>query len=235
MNSDLIVENVTAGYGAGLVLQGVDLAVPAGTVVALLGRNGMGKSTLLNGIMGLTPVTSGSIRVGGVELAGAETHRIARHGVAIVPQGRRMFAALTVDETLSVACRRHAGAWSTDRVLELMPGLARRRNVSSGQLSGGEQQMLSIGRALLGQPRVLLLDEPSDGLAPAVVAQVRDVVATLSGAGLTVLLVEQDLRTAFEVSDTIHVMAKGRIVHQASTAEFRADAATAHELLGIGA
>ena len=184
-------------------------------------------------LMGLVPVTSGSIRLGGVELSGERTHVIARHGVALVPQGRRVWAPLTVAEHLTLAAGKRRGSWTVERVLELLPRLAERYRHRAGQLSGGEQQMLTLARALLTNPRLVLMDEPSEGLAPAVVDQVADVVTALRGEGVAVLLVEQDLHLAFAVSDEIAVMDRGRIVHRATTSAFRNDPDTAHRLLGV--
>jgi branched-chain amino acid transport system ATP-binding protein len=212
--------------------------VPTGGVVALLGRNGAGKTTFVHTVMGMLKPYSGSIRVGGRELAGAAAHNVARHGVAIVPQGRRVFAPLTVEENLRIASRRGGGprthAWTPMRIYELMPGLAARRTHRGDQLSGGEQQMLAIGRALLQNPRLLLLDEPSDGLAPTVVEQVAELLEDLRGEGITAVLVEQDLHLAVRLADEVAVMQKGRIVYRTSTADFRRDRDRAHTLLGVG-
>jgi branched-chain amino acid transport system ATP-binding protein len=235
MTSDLLsVRNLRAGYAGTTVLDGVDLAVPAGGVVALLGRNGAGKSTLVHTVMGMHRPYAGSVRIAGVEVAGAPAHRVARRGVAIVPQGRRVFAPLTVEENLRIAARRRPGAWTVPRVLELMPRLAERRANRGDQLSGGEQQMLAIGRALLANPRLLLLDEPSDGLAPAVVVQVATILTALRAEGIATLLVEQNLRLAFQLADEVAVIRKGRIVHRSSTIDFRRDRQRAHALLGVG-
>ncbi|UUU20510.1 ABC transporter ATP-binding protein [Streptomyces sp. DSM 40750] len=242
----LSVRDLRAGYAGTTVLDGVDFHLPAGAVVALLGRNGVGKSTFVHAVMGMLRPSSGSIRVDGRELAGAAAHTVARSGVAIVPQGRRVFAPLTVEENLRIAtpgsrrtgrARRTGsspGAWTPERVYELMPRLAERRTHRGDQLSGGEQQMLAIGRALLRNPRLLLLDEPSDGLAPTVVDLIAEVLEGLRGEGIAAVLVEQDLHLAFRLADEVAVMRKGRIVHRSSTAEFRGDRERAHGLLGVG-
>ncbi|MFB4284131.1 MULTISPECIES: ABC transporter ATP-binding protein [unclassified Nonomuraea] len=234
MTDVLTVRELRAGYAGTTVLDGVDLTVPEGGVVALLGRNGAGKTTFVHTVMGLLKPYSGSVRVGDRELAGAAAHTVARSGVAIVPQGRRVFAPLTVAETLGLAARRGRPAWTVERVYELMPRLAERRAHRGDQLSGGEQQMLAIGRALLRAPRLLLLDEPSDGLAPAVVDHVAGLLEGLRGEGIAIVLVEQDLHLAFRLADEVAVMQKGRIVHRGSTADFRADRTRAHALLGVG-
>jgi branched-chain amino acid transport system ATP-binding protein len=230
----LEVEGLRAGYGGSMVLHGVDLTVAEGRAVALLGRNGVGKSTFLAAVMGLLRPTAGSVRLGGRELAGRPANVVARAGVALVPQGRRVFADLTVDQNLQVAAgRRAAGPWTPERVHQVLPQLAERRRHRADQLSGGEQQMLAIARALLLNPRLLLLDEPSDGLAPTVVARVGELLAGLRDQGMAVLLVEQDLRAAFTVADEVAVMRKGEIVHRAPTPQFRANPALAARLLGV--
>ncbi|WP_206664030.1 ABC transporter ATP-binding protein [Thermomonospora catenispora] len=233
MTDLLTVSGLRAGYAGGTVLDGVDLTVPAGSVVALLGRNGVGKTTFVHTVMGMLRPYSGSVRLGGRELAGAPAHVVARAGAAIVPQGRRVFAPLTVEENLQIAAPRRGGPWTVERVYELMPRLAERRANRGDQLSGGEQQMLAIGRVLLRAPRLLLLDEPSDGLAPAVVDQIAGVLERLCAEGISAVLVEQDLHLAFRLADKVAVMRKGRIVHRGPTAEFRSDRRRAHALLGV--
>lgn len=229
----LRVESLVAGYEGSRVLDEVSFEVSPGETVALLGRNGVGKTTLLESVMGMVRPTSGLVLVDGSDLRGRAPSVLSRAGVAIVPQGRRIFAPLTVDDNLRIAQRKD-GDWSIDEIFGLMPRLAERRRNYGDQLSGGEQQMLSIGRALLSSPKLLLLDEPSDGLAPAVVEQIRSVIRDLAARGLAMLLVEQDLRLAFDVADRVLVMAKGQIVHRGSTADFRSDGARARSLLGIG-
>jgi branched-chain amino acid transport system ATP-binding protein len=231
--SFLQVRGLVSGYDRGTVLHGVDLDLAAGSVLGLLGRNGVGKSTLLMTLAGLVPVTSGSVRLGGAELAGLRPDRIARAGVALVPQGRRVWATLTVGEHLVLSSGRRPGTWTVDAVLDLLPRLAERRRQYAGELSGGEQQMLAVARALLTNPRLVLLDEPSDGLAPAIVEQIAGVITTMRAEGVAVLLVEQDLHLVFGVADEIAVMAKGALVHRVPTAEFRRDPDTAHRLLGV--
>jgi branched-chain amino acid transport system ATP-binding protein len=230
----LEVRGLRSGYQGGVVLDGVDLDLAEGSVLAVLGRNGVGKSTLVSTLMGLLRPYGGSVRLAGEEIAGAPTDRIARRGVGLVPQGRRVFAPLTVSEHLAVAARRGRGPWDRERVLDLLPRLGERLGHRGDQLSGGEQQMLAIARALLTNPRLLLLDEPSDGLAPAVVAQVGEVVRSLRDDGMSVLLVEQDLRLAFSVAEHVAVVQKGVVAAYCPTAEFRSRPDLARSLLGVG-
>lgn len=228
------VRELRSGYAGGLVLDGVDLELDAGGVVAVLGRNGVGKTTLVSTVMGLVRPYGGSVTVDGRELAGARVDVIARAGVGIVPQGRRVFAPLTVAEHLAIASRRPAtGPWTRARVLDLLPRLGERLGHRGDELSGGEQQMLAIARALLGNPRLLLLDEPSDGLAPAVVAQVGEVIREVGAQGVSVVLVEQNLGLALSVAQDVAVMRKGRIVHRAPCAEFAARPEERRRLLGV--
>jgi branched-chain amino acid transport system ATP-binding protein len=231
--SALEIRGLVAGYDRSTVLDGVDLEVDAGAALALLGRNGAGKSTLIMTIAGLVTPSAGTIELDGQPLAGLRPDQIGRAGVALVPQGRRVWATLTVAEHLALAAGRRRGTWTVDGVLDLLPRLAERRAQLAGKLSGGEQQMLAIARALLTNPRLVLMDEPSDGLAPAIVDQVGAVIATMRAEGVAVLLVEQDLHLAFGAADDVAVLDRGRIVHRSSTAEFRADPTTAHRLLGV--
>jgi branched-chain amino acid transport system ATP-binding protein len=229
----LRISGLRSGYAGSTVLHGVDLAVGEREVVALLGRNGVGKTTLVSTVMGLLRPYAGSVQVNGHEYAGKRPDVIARAGVALVPQGRRVFAPLTVGEHLAIASR-GSGGWTRDSVLDLLPRLGERLRHRGDQLSGGEQQMLAIGRALLANPRLLLLDEPSDGLAPAVVNQVGEVVRSICDTGVSVLVVEQNLRLAFSVAHRVAVMAKGEVVLDTTTEDFRSDAARAQSLLGVG-
>ena len=230
----LATRGLVSGYAGSRVLHEVDVELPEGGVLAVLGRNGVGKSTLVSTIMGLVRPMAGSVTVAGHEVAGSRPDRIAKLGVGLVPQGRRVFAPLTVAEHLEIADRAgRKGDWTRDRVVELLPRLGERMRHRGDQLSGGEQQMLAIARALLTNPTILLLDEPSDGLAPSVVHQVADVVREVCGAGMSVLLVEQNLRLALSVADRVVVMQKGSVRWDASVGEFRRNRERAEELLGI--
>ena len=234
--SMLRVRDLHSGYRQGEVLHGVDLDVEPGGALAILGRNGAGKSTLVLSLMGLVRPTAGSVRVGDQELAGARTDQIARAGVALVPQGRRIWPNLTVMEHLALAGRRAKGPqWSITRLFDLFPGLELRKSHQAWQLSGGEQQMLAIARALVTQPRVLMLDEPSEGLAPAVVEHLGEIVKGVAAEGVAIVLVEHDLSLAFTVAAAVAVLSRGEVAHRASTEEFRRDPETAHRLLGITA
>lgn len=230
----LATRGLVSGYAGSRVLHGVDVELPEGGVLAVLGRNGVGKSTLVSTIMGLVRPMAGSVTVAGHEVAGSRPDRIAKLGVGLVPQGRRVFAPLTVAEHLEVADRAgRQGDWTRERVVELLPRLGERMRNRGDQLSGGEQQMLAIARALLTNPTILLLDEPSDGLAPSVVHQVADVVREVCGAGMSVLIVEQNLRLALSVADRVVVMQKGTVRWDVPVQEFRRNRGRAEELLGI--
>lgn len=233
--SPLQVRDLHSGYGEIQVLNGIDLTVPTSGGVAVLGRNGMGKTTLLQTIMGFIPPTSGSVLVGGADVTGKPIHQIARAGLRLVPQGRRVFSSLTVQETLNVSVTGDGGGWNIPRIYDTFPSLAARRRNRSDRLSGGEQEMLAIARALLGNPACLLLDEPSDGLAPKVVDQVREIVVALREEGLAVILVEQNLRLAVASCEQIYCMVRGEMVWQGTVSEFRHSRDVAIEHLGVGA
>ncbi|MER5485233.1 ABC transporter ATP-binding protein [Streptomyces sp. NPDC002812] len=234
MNPLLRMRGLRSGYAGGVVLGGVDLDLEEGGTVALLGRNGVGKTTLISTVMGLVRPYEGSVLLDGRELAGARVDVIARAGVGVVPQGRRVFAPLTVDEHLTIASRSRArGPWTRARILDLLPRLGERLGHRGDELSGGEQQMLAIARALLGNPRLLLLDEPSDGLAPAIVSQVGEVIREVSTQGMSVVLVEQNLGLALSVAGSVAVMQKGVIVHQSAAAELASRPEDLRRLLGV--
>lgn len=219
----LSVKGLNTHYGQSHILQGVDLELPRGRIASLLGRNGVGKSTTVKSIMGLVPPSGGAISLDGEPITGWPAHRVARSGVSWVPEGRLIFPDLTVIENIKVGERSPAKDWTLDRLLELFPSLAARRANKGSQLSGGEQQMLAIARALVSDPKLVLLDEPSQGLAPLVVRELARVIKLLRDAGVTILLVEQNMKLAEAVADEMHVMVKGRIVYSADPQRFRAE------------
>ncbi len=212
----LEVSDLHSGYGEALVIRGVTLDVKPGEVVALLGRNGMGKTTFIRSIMGLAPpkVRSGSINWRGESLVGLRPHDIAARRISIVPQGRRLFPSLTVSEHLTMlkSARSRTG-WTIDRVFGIFPRLAERRNHRGSQLSGGERGMLAVGRALMIDPELMLMDEPSEGLAPVMVQHLEEIVTDLKREGISILLVEQNLYSALAVADRIYILETGQVVH----------------------
>jgi branched-chain amino acid transport system ATP-binding protein len=223
-------------YGEAHVVCGASLTVAKGEVVALLGRNGMGKTTLIRSIMGLTPplVRAGDVRWRGETLVGLRPHDIAARRIAIVPQGRRLFPSLTVAEHLTMLKSvRARGGWTAARIYALFPRLAERRKHLAGQLSGGERQMLAVARALMIDPELILMDEPSEGLAPVMVQHLEDIVRELKAVGLSVLLVEQNLYSALAVADRIYVLETGRVVHECTAAEVAGDPGTLSKYLGL--
>jgi len=229
----LQVQDLQVYYGESHALQGVSLTLERG-VLSVVGRNGMGKTTLCNAIVGLMPVRAGAIRFEGRDLIGLEPHTIARAGVGYVPQGRRLWPSLSVDETLRLSARAR-GAWTIERVYSIFPRLAERRTNGGGQLSGGEQQMLAIGRALLGNPRLLVMDEPTEGLAPMIMAQVRDLLVRLAhDEDLAVLVVEQNIGVATSVSDHVAIMVNGRVNRIMDASVLAADRELQQQLLGVG-
>jgi branched-chain amino acid transport system ATP-binding protein len=228
----LSVQDVHTYYGDSYILQGVDLDVSAGQVVALLGRNGVGKTTLARSIIGLTPVRRGRILYNDTDISRMPAHAIARLGIGLVPQGRRVFRSLSVKEHLQVTARGH-GAWNFDKVVGLFPNLASRMRSLAGKLSGGEQQMLAAGRALVSNPGLLLMDEPTEGLAPLMVRELGRTIAQLKAAGTSILLIEQQLAFALRYADVVFIMSKGRIVHRCTPAELAADADTKARYLGV--
>ena len=233
MSAALAVADLHAYYGESHVLQGVSLEVGQGECVAMLGRNGAGKTTTICAIVGFVRPRSGSIRVRGTEVAGRPPHQIAAAGVALVPQGRRVFADLSVRENLTLTARPVPRGWDLDRVLALFPSLGRRVGSLADQLSGGEQQMLAIGRALMRNPSVLLLDEPSEGLAPKIVEEVGRVLVQLQKDGLAILLVEQNLALATRVAGRVYVLNKGAIVFDGNTTALAAAPDVEARFLGV--
>ena len=222
--------------GINYVLQGVSLTIRDGACTVLLGRNGMGKTTLVDTIMGLIRPRSGGILLGneaqGTEsLVGRPPFQIAQRGVALIPQGRRIFPSLTVEENLTLGAR--PGPWTLDRVYDLFGNLKQRRRNRGGQLSGGEQQMLAIGRALLTNPSLLLMDEPSEGLAPVIVAQIGEIITSLRRDGLSIFLVEQNYGLAIDSADLIYILSNGRVVWQGTASELDRTAEVRETHLGI--
>ena len=231
----LVVENLDAYYGSAHVLQDVSLTMGA-EPVALIGRNGMGKTTLckaLTGLLGVTGRSTGSVRLAGEAIGGKPPHRIAKAGVGYVPQGRRLFESLTVDEHLQIVGAPSKAAWTPERVYELFPRLAERKKVSGTSLSGGEQEMLSIGRALLTNPKLLVMDEPSEGLAPTVVETLIGTVKELAAAGMGLLVVEQNLGVATALADRVIVMVSGSIATETTSAQLLADPEQQKRFLGV--
>ncbi len=230
----LAVERLSAGYGTSRVLFDVDLEVREGEVATLLGRNGMGKSTLIKCLTGWLKPTSGSIRLAGRDVTGAAAYRIGQAGFALVPEGRQVFPTLTVRENLiATASTRNGRAWTLARVAELFPRLEERMHQLAGTLSGGEQQMLAIGRALMTNPRLLVLDEATEGLAPLVRADIWRALATLKQEGLAMLVVDKDLKALLPLADHHTGIEKGRVALRGTSAEITADEARLHSLIGV--
>lgn len=229
----LQMKGVHAHYGPSHVLQGVTLDVPTGKVTAIVGRNGVGKTTLMNTIMGLVPATAGSILVDATDLVRLPAYHRKRLGLALVPQGRRLFRSLTVDEHLNLVPSDREGPFTREWLLELFPRLAERRTALARTLSGGEQSMLSIARALITSPTILLMDEPTEGLAPLLIETVREAVLMMRSKGLSILLVEQNLAFALSVADRVAVMKRGAIVKVYERNEIR-DVASLSNLILAG-
>jgi branched-chain amino acid transport system ATP-binding protein len=229
----LSVEGIHSYYGESHVLQGVSLTVAAGEVVAVLGRNGMGKTTLIRGLIGFTPPREGRVMFKGNDVTRLPPFRAVEMGMGLVPQGRRIFPSLSVVENLKVGASGNK-RWSLDRVFALFPRLAARRAHPGDKLSGGEQQMLAIGRALMTNPDLLLLDEPTEGLAPMIVREVAKTLEGLRREGLSILLVEQSVPFATKVADRVHVLSRGRIVESCSPAELLSNHEVKSRYLGLG-
>jgi branched-chain amino acid transport system ATP-binding protein len=231
----LNVHDVHTYYGDSHVLQGVTLQVAQGTVAALLGRNGVGKTTLCRSIVGFTPARAGRVTFNDAEITRLPAHKICRLRISLVPQGRRIFASLTVKENLAIAARQNdgAGRWDLQSVFALFPRLAERSHHRGNELSGGEQQMLAIARALVANPLFLLMDEPTEGLAPALVAEVAGLIRRLKNEGMSILLVEQNAAFAVKVADFVHVMSKGKIVHSSEPAALWENQEVKTRFLGV--
>ena len=231
----LSVDNLHAAYGLSRVLFGISLEVQPGECVCLLGRNGVGKTTTIRSVMGLLRPTGGRIVWKGTDIAGWAPHRIARAGIGFVPEDRRVFAELTVWENLDIAARaaRRTGRWDIAAVYDLFPALSELRNRPGGHLSGGEQQMLTIARTLMGNPELLLLDEPSEGLAPLVVETLLEKTRELKRQGLTILLAEQGVEFSLALADRVYVLEKGSVRHSGPAAALRDDAALRDRLLAL--
>lgn len=234
MTAALVAENLHTYYGKSHILHGVGIEVAEGRITALLGRNGAGKTTTLRSLMGLTPAREGRVSIFGAETTRWPTFRIAASGVGYVPEGRRIFANLTVEENLKVPLER-GGPWNIERIYQLFPRLAERKLNRGRQLSGGEQEMLSIARALLLNPKLLMLDEPSQGLAPLVVREVFRIVSQMREEGISVLLVEQNARMSLEIADHAYVLDDGNVVYSGPAAELAGDEARVQALAGASA
>ena len=238
MSGAVLIEarGIVAGYGASRVLHGVDLVLGQGEAIGLMGRNGMGKTTLLKSILGLLPLHAGQVKVRGSDMSAAPPHRIARAGIAYVPEGRGVFANLSVEENLVMAARTGSGGrrdFTLQRVLQLFPRLAQRLDQGGQQLSGGEQQMLSIGRALMTNPDALILDEATEGLAPLVAREIWRVLRQLTDDGLAAIVVDKNFSAVTALTDRNLVLVKGRVVAQGSAAELQREPQVLQRYLGI--
>jgi branched-chain amino acid transport system ATP-binding protein len=231
MDKLLAVEHLMAGYKDAVVIDDLSFSLARGEALALLGRNGVGKSTLMATLMGLTNVSKGTMHLDGHEFSALSAFQRNRIGLGYVPQEREIFHSLTVEQNLRVA--QHAGPWDVSRVFQLFPRLEERRRNFGNQLSGGEQQMLAMGRALVGNPKLLLLDEPLEGLSPIIMDVLLDAIKTLKESGLTLILVEQHANLALEVTDKVIVLDRGRIAHYGTSSSLLADEASMGSLLGL--
>ncbi len=230
----LQAEGLQTYYGKSHILRGVTIEVREGEIVALLGRNGAGKTTTLRSLIGLTPPREGTVRFFGADVTGSPPYKLAAMGIGYVPEGQRIFTNLTVEENLMVPVER-LGSWTIPRVYEVFPRLAQRRFNKGSQLSGGEQEMLSISRALLLNPKLLMLDEPSQGLAPLIVEEVFKIITAARSEGVSVLLVEQNVRAAVEIADRAYVLDDGVVAYEGDAAEFGRDEHRVRELAGASA
>ena len=231
----LELNDVHTYYGDTHVLNGISLEVKDGSVVALLGRNGMGKTTTIRTIIGFTPPQRGTIRFQGVDIQGLPPYKIARLGIGLVPQGRIIFPSLSVEENLTLGRRRNGGTdhWTVDKIYDLFPILKKRAKYKGNLLSGGEQQMLTIARALMTNPKLLLMDEPSEGLAPIIVKEIGDIIQLLKQQGFSILLVEQNVPMALRLADYVYIISKGKIEYQSEPEKLKGDVETKHKYLGV--
>lgn len=233
----LEVKDIHVYLGSSYVLQGVSLQVQPGQVLALLGRNGVGKTTLVRSVIGHARVRGGAVLLDGQDITSLPPDKIARRGVGLVPQGRQVFPSLTTLENLQIAVHdrpgRDGSRWTIERFLDAFPNVKERLQQGAGKLSGGEQQLLAIGRALVGNPRLLLMDEPSEGLAPLIVEEIGGLIRQLAREGMAVLLVEQNFAFAVDTADYVHVMTKGRVVYGSSPEALRRDSSAQGRLLGV--
>jgi branched-chain amino acid transport system ATP-binding protein len=232
----LLVQGLETAYGLSQVLFGVDLKVDAGEVVTLLGRNGMGKTTTVRSIMGIVPLRTGTIAFDGKSLRGLPSFRVAQTGLGLVPEGRQVFPNLTVRENLVATAANRSGranSWTLEKVFELFPQLAERQRNLGNQLSGGEQQMLAIGRALMTNPRLLILDEATEGLAPLIRVEIYRSIERLKAAGLSILIIDKDVKALTRIADRHYVLEKGRVVWSGASAALAANADVQHRYLGV--
>jgi len=230
----LTLDGVETCYGLSQVLFGISLSIGEGEMVTLMGRNGMGKTTTVRSIMGLTPARAGTIRFGGKQIRGLPAFRVAQYGIGLVPEGRQIFPNLSVRENLvATAASRHGGDWTLQRIYELFPRLAEREGNMGGQLSGGEQQMLAVGRALMTNPRLLILDEATEGLAPIIRQEIWRCLARLKGTGLSVLVIDKNVGALMRVADRHFMIERGRVVWTGSSAELAAAPDVQHRYLGV--
>ena len=224
--------NIDTYYWSRQVLRQVSLKVPKGKIIAMLGRNGMGKTTIIRSIMGLTPPSEGEIRFKDKIISGLEPYQIAREGIGFVPQGRGIFASLSVEENLTIASKTATDGWDVKRIYCLFPILEKRAKFYANLLSGGEQQMLAIARALMSNPELLIMDEPSEGLAPMVVNQIGHVISDLKGS-LTVLLAEQNINMALKVADYVYIISQGTVIYESTAQELKNNEEIKHKYLGV--
>lgn len=229
----LKLKDLNSYYGESHILHGVDLEVNKGDVVTLLGRNGMGKTTTIHSIVGFVRKKQGEILLEGENIAQLESHQIAAKGLGIVPQGRRIFGNLTVTENLTVFANEKNGEWNLERIFDLFPRLKEREKSHAGNLSGGEQSMLSIGRALMRNPKILLLDEPTEGLSPLMVGEVMEILLRLKKSGMSMLFVEQNISTALSIADDVYILSKGEVVYHDNPEKLQQNMDIAYQYLAL--